>query len=580
MFSSIRSAALIGALAIAAPCTASAQIYNFSQAFGSLGSGNGQFNGPIAVALDPAGHRLFVVEFNGQRVQIIDSSTLAEIAIIGTTGQIGSDNAHFWYPDGIAFDPATNRIFVSDEKNDRVQVFDGTSYAYVATIGETEVNNGDNSHLGAPAALDIDTSTGRLLIADFGNGRVQVYDTANLTYQATIKTLIAPNTQSAPRDVRVDQATGQIWVADEQIESVEIFDGTSYAYQTSLVSPFGQDFHYVYNVSYDPGQNVMLVSDVIANRVVIYDAATARPLGIIGQNGADGSGNGQFSNPEGSVADPANNRVFVTDASNNRLQIFSDVPTPVISSVLPGSRSVEIPSGATIFATVINSGTTALDNCQIALPAAAPAGLTLSYQTTNRANNELTGTANTPVTIAGDDGIQTFLISFQGAAAFSAPGMPLDFDCDDAAPAAVISGVDTVDLTMSSTPIADIIALSATASGNGIAEVPQGGAGAFAVASDNLGATAPITVSVDTGSATLPVTATICQSNPTTGHCLVPAAASVTLTYAGGATPTFSIFLQSSGAIPFDPANSRVFVRFEDAAGGLHGSTSVAIETN
>ncbi len=51
------------------------------------------------------------------------------------------------------------------------------------------------------------------------------------------------------------------------------------------------------------------------------------------------------------------------------------------------------------------------------------------------------------------------------------------------------------------------------------------------------------------------------------------------LNFTAGATPTFSVFLQASGAIPFAPATSRVFVRFKDAGGGLHGSTSVAIET-
>lgn len=101
----------------------------------------------------------------------------------------------------------------------------------------------------------------------------------------------------------------------------------------------------------------------------------------------------------------------------------------------------------------------------------------------------------------------------------------------------------------------------------------------FAVASTNIGITAQITVSVDTGTAVLPVTATICQSNPNTGQCLATPAAAVTLNDAADTAPTFSIFLQSSGPIAFAPATARVFVRFLDAAGGRHGSTSVAIKT-
>jgi hypothetical protein len=94
------------------------------------------------------------------------------------------------------------------------------------------------------------------------------------------------------------------------------------------------------------------------------------------------------------------------------------------------------------------------------------------------------------------------------------------------------------------------------------------------------GLSAPYAAVVDTGSAVLPLTTTICQTNPSNGQCLATPAASVTLDDTAEATPTFSIFLQSSGAIAFAPGTSRIFVRFEDSSGGLQGSTSVAVETN
>ncbi len=77
-----------------------------------------------------------------------------------------------------------------------------------------------------------------------------------------------------------------------------------------------------------------------------------------------------------------------------------------------------------------------------------------------------------------------------------------------------------VDLSVSPTPVPDIIALSATVSNDGIVSMPVGGAAAFAVASINVGAAAPIIVTADTGSATLPLQATLCQSDPSNGQCL------------------------------------------------------------
>jgi hypothetical protein len=96
------------------------------------------------------------------------------------------------------------------------------------------------------------------------------------------------------------------------------------------------------------------------------------------------------------------------------------------------------------------------------------------------------------------------------------------------------------------------IAPAATASGDGILQIPgtTGGAAAFAVASINVGAGGTLTASTDFGGAELPVNATLCQTDPASGQCLAP------------------------------PAVSRLFVRFTDAAGVPHGSTSVALRTD
>jgi len=48
---------------------------------------------------------------------------------------------------------------------------------------------------------------------------------------------------------------------------------------------------------------------------------------------------------------------------------------------------------------------------------------------------------------------------------------------------------------------------------------------------------------------------------------------------ANNTTPTFSIFVTAKASVPLNAATSRLFVRFLDASGGLHGETSVAAET-
>jgi protein involved in polysaccharide export with SLBB domain len=53
----------------------------------------------------------------------------------------------------------------------------------------------------------------------------------------------------------------------------------------------------------------------------------------------------------------------------------------------------------------------------------------------------------------------------------------------------------------------------------------------------------------------------------------------VTVQIDPGSTPTFAVFVNASGAVPFDPAANRIFVRFKDAGGVTRGATSVAVKT-
>ena len=247
------------------------------------------------------------------------------------------------------------------------------------------------------------------------------------------------------------------------------------------------------------------------------------------------------------------------------------------AAVLPASRSVQVGDSATAFATLINTLTTVASSCGIAPFSSVPASF--SYQTTDPATNALIGTANTPVDIP-PGGFQSYVFAFTPTAAFDSTDVQLTFDCFNTNPAPVTVGLNTLLLSASSTPVPDIVALSATPTGDGIVDLPgSSGANAFAVATVNVGSQDSITASADTGTATLPLALSICESNPVTAECLSAPAASVTTSITAGATPTFSIFVTGTGAVPFDPAGNRIFVRFRDSGSVTRGSTSVAVRT-
>jgi hypothetical protein len=306
---------------------------------------------------------------------------------------------------------------------------------------------------------------------------------------------------------------------------------------------------------------------------------TANFNGTVGGNSAlfstgsadpgSGTGGNTVTNFNGT---PTYNGIAVTGVNGS-----PSGPSALLAAVLPVSRSVQVNNTATVFATIINSGTTTASACSIAPIGGLP--LTSLYQTTNPATNALTGTDDTPVDIPAG-GSQSFVIALTPTATIAPTDVQFSFACSNANPAPINIGLTTLLLSGSASLTPDVVALAATATNDGTLHLPgASGTAAFATATVNVGAGGTITASTNTGSAMLPLTLTICQSNPANGQCLAPPAASVMTTINANATPTFSIFGTASGAIPFDPANSRVFVTFSDSGNAVRGETSVAVET-
>ena len=249
----------------------------------------------------------------------------------------------------------------------------------------------------------------------------------------------------------------------------------------------------------------------------------------------------------------------------------------LVAAVLPLSRSVQVGTTATAFATMIDAGPADAATCTIVPLASIPASFV--FQTTNPATNALTGTANTPVNIAAGQA-QSFVVALTPTAPFAPTNVAFAFTCANApSPAASTIGVDTLSLSGSTTPVPDVVALAASGD-PGYVDIPGAtGTGDFAVATVNLGIDATITAAANTGTANLPVTLTLCQTNPQSGACLAAPTPSVTTDIQPNATPTFGIFVTGGAPVANLPGVNRVFVTLTDSGGTLRGETSVAVRT-
>ncbi|MBN2257080.1 MAG: SMP-30/gluconolactonase/LRE family protein [Anaerolineaceae bacterium] len=336
---------------------------------GTCGSGNDQLCGPQHITI--AGDRLFVSDAGNHRVQIFDISTPATpafITTIGTTGEIGNDSDHLFYPAGVALDAAY--IYIADTDNDRVQVFDGSTYVYITTIGTG--TGSDNDQFQSPSDVAVDAA-GYLFVADFANMRVQQfsrsgtvfsyvrsYGTTGVPYigdgahfnrpsgllvdedgsifitedsghrliklnadgdlqwtvgSAGVKGQWYPSDTlfNVPNDVALD-SSGKVYVADRYGSRVQVFypDGTFY----HSVSGFGC----VGGVAITP-EDYLYAIDACEHVIKIYDA-DLNPVATWGEAGVSGSDNAHFNRPEDVAFDSAGH-IYVSDSDNHRIQVYT-----------------------------------------------------------------------------------------------------------------------------------------------------------------------------------------------------------------------------------------------------------------
>jgi hypothetical protein len=307
---------------------------------------------------------------------------------------------------------------------------------------------------------------------------------------------------------------------------------------------------------------------------LVNGASTANlTLPTIIQNDTDSTTLDDFECPAGSTT--VTTQSFKTSAGPPPCAPV--VAATIAASALPDAFAVQIDTTASVFATMINATDSALENCRVALAEPAGSGLFFGFQQTNSSTNIPIGEVNTPVTIPAK-GLASFILTFGSISPETVPALPLEYACDGSIAPLSQAGIGSVDVAISATPIANMVAIAETASKNGILTVPVNGANAFAVATANAGkASGTVTVDLDTGGTDLPLTLSLCQTNPKTAGCLASPTSSLTLTVAEGAEPTFCVFAVATGSIASAPATNRIFLRFK-INGVEVGVTSVAVE--
>ena len=182
----------------------------FLTVVGTKGGGHLQFDLPRGIAFNTTNNKLYVTE--GDRVQILNS----DLTFSSTFGKQGNGKGQFNIPYGIACN-TTGNVYVADTINHRVQVFSAKG-KFLRMFGKHGKGRGE---LIRPAGIAVDAND-VMYVSEWDNHRVSVFTSAGAFVKSFGSHGQKPGQFACPRGVCVDNS-GVVYVCDRDNNRVQVF---------------------------------------------------------------------------------------------------------------------------------------------------------------------------------------------------------------------------------------------------------------------------------------------------------------------------------------------------------------------
>ncbi len=284
--------------------------YSFALAWGSFGSGAGQFTWPHSIAADPSGN-VYVVD-NAGRIQKFDPN--------GAFLTGWSDQGAY----GVAVDSSGNVYVTNTQAPTRIDKFDSSGHPLAQYSAQFNM----------PEGIAVDPS-GNIYVADSYNNRIVKFDPNGNLLLMWGSNGSGPGQFYYPFDVAAD-SNGNVYVDDSYNNRIQKFDtnGNFLSMWGSYGSGPGQ-FQEPNGLALDSYGNVY-VADTHSNRMQKFDTDG----NFLSQWGSYGTGAGQFNFPFGVAADSSGTYVYVADFDNNRIEKFQAYGT-ITATVLYNGQPLQ-----------------------------------------------------------------------------------------------------------------------------------------------------------------------------------------------------------------------------------------------
>jgi uncharacterized protein (TIGR03663 family) len=279
--------------------------------FGATGTGNGQLQAPHGISVAPDGS-IYVADSLNHRIQKFDQD--GNFAAVFGGPEASVQAGLFREPWDVAIGP-DGLIYVADTWNHRIQKLN-TNGALIKAWG-TNVDTGGQA-TGAegafygPRGIAVD-ATGRVLVADTGNKRVQIFKDDSTFISQFGGSGLDQGRLDEPVGIATDPK-GNIVVADTWNGRVQVFDPNGQPLSAWEIDGWLDKDRVGKPYLAADQQSRIYVADEASNRVLIFDES-GKYLGGFGQYGTDEHG---FVAISGIALDTAGN-IYVVDSGTGRV---------------------------------------------------------------------------------------------------------------------------------------------------------------------------------------------------------------------------------------------------------------------
>ena len=272
------------------------------------------FSYPNDVAVNPQTHRVYVSSRNNDQLTMLDGISLAVLKSVPVGRQ----------PWGVAVNPATNKVYVANFASKNIHVLDATTLEELRVIWV-----GPN-----PTLVRINENTNQVFVVTYGNNSVVILDGAT---DALLD--VKPSGGFGAWGLAINPTLNRLYISNRDSENVTTLDGAA-GFQvigSQTISPCGGKGSSPYGMSFNPVNAKLYVAcspSGSVNSAAIYSAGssglTRQAFIAVGNGGEDGGG--------GVAVNIATSNVFITNSAADTVSVVSGVSDQVITTVPVGGN--------------------------------------------------------------------------------------------------------------------------------------------------------------------------------------------------------------------------------------------------